>query len=73
MLGHRNEISYQDVNDLKYCSAIFTEALRLYPPVSNIDREISEEMTINGYKLPKGTLLAVNRDCLQNYQQQKYI
>ena len=32
VLGARTEITCQDVNELKYCSSIFKESLRLFPP-----------------------------------------
>lgn len=53
VLGKRTEVSYQDVTDLKYCSAIFKEALRLYPPAPSIGRKIKDKMSICGYELPK--------------------
>lgn len=59
VLGERTEITYQDVNDLKYCSAIFKEALRLYPPAANLLRSVPEKMSIKGYEIPKGTFLWV--------------
>ena len=63
VLGERNQITYQDANDLKYCNSIFKEALRLYPPVPSVLRESTEEMVINGYTIPKGTFLDVSLIC----------
>ena len=59
VLGERTEITYQDVNELKYCSAIFKETLRMYPPVDMIGRHVTEEITCNGRILPKDTDLFV--------------
>lgn len=59
VLGERTEITYQDVNELKYCSAIFKEALRLFPPASPITRHIKDSATICGYKIPSDTPLMV--------------
>ena len=59
VLGERTEITYQDVNKLKYCSNIFKEALRMYSPVVIIFRYTTEDMTINGIKVPKGTTIGV--------------
>jgi cholesterol 24(S)-hydroxylase len=60
VLGERTEVTYQDVNDLKYCSAIFKEALRLYPPVTNVARKLTEDMTVDGIDLPKKTYIWVH-------------
>lgn len=61
VLGQRTEVTYQDVNELKYCSGIFKEALRLYPPAVNISRCSSEKIEINGYEIPKNTFMTVNK------------
>ena len=60
VLGERTEISFQDVGELKYCSAIFKEALRLFPPAANVLRSVPEEMSIRGYEIPKGAFLWVH-------------
>ena len=60
VLGERTDMNYQDVNDLKYCSAIFKEALRLYPPAPLVTRQIKESITIKGIKIPSETQLFVS-------------
>ncbi len=55
VLGERTHISYQDAIYLKYCNCIFKESLRLYPPVPMTSRLTTEEMIVNGFKIPKGT------------------
>ncbi len=62
VIGEKNEITYQDSIDLKYCSAIFKETLRLYPPVPILGRETQDEMHINGYFIPKNTAIFVSFD-----------
>lgn len=59
VLGERSEITYQDINELKYCSAIFKEVLRLYPPVGTLTRETNEEMIVNNVRIPSGTTIMV--------------
>ena len=59
VLGERTEVTFQDINDLKYCSAIFKEALRLYPPAPQLFRYTPEEVTIQEIKVPKSTPLWV--------------
>lgn len=60
VLGEREDVTYQDVNELKYCSAIFKEALRLYPPAPNLTRQLPEPFTILGCQIPEGTQLFVS-------------
>ena len=43
----------EDITKLKYIGAVFKEALRLYPPGAIVGRQITEEMTINGMKIPE--------------------
>ena len=59
VLGERTEVTFQDVAELKYCSAIFKEALRLYPPAPQVNRIVPEEIVINGLTIPKDTPLWV--------------
>ena len=59
VLGARTEITYQDVNELKYCSSIFKESLRLFPPADALQRETVDEMIINGYNIPPNTNVIV--------------
>ena len=60
VLGERTEVTYQDVADLKYCSAIFKESLRLYPPAPNVSRYTPEDIDIQGVKVPKHTPIIVS-------------
>ena len=55
VLGERTEVTFQDVNELKYCSAIFKETLRLYPPATHVLRVTPEDIDVNGTKVPKDT------------------
>ena len=59
VLGERSEITYQDVNELKYCSAIFKESLRLYPPAPAISRQTKDVLTVNGCEIPENSQLIV--------------
>ena len=59
VLGERTEVTFADVNQFKYCTAIFKETLRLYPSVPFVSRISDKEMTINGYKIPKDTSFLV--------------
>jgi cytochrome P450 len=58
VLGGRTP-SLRDVPKLPYTSAVFAEALRLYPPVPILSREASQDVIFQGRKIPKGSLLFV--------------
>jgi cytochrome P450 len=49
-----------DVPRLQYTSAVFNEALRLYPPASAFGRRPLEDVVIGGYRIPKGTSVFVS-------------
>ena len=66
VLGERTEVTFQDINELKYCSAIFKEALRLYPPAPSINRATPEDIEIKGYKVPKNSTLWVKKKNTNN-------
>ncbi len=59
-MGNRPFITYQDAIDLKYCSSIFKETLRLYPPSPLQLRVNTDEMNISGYNIPVNSLISVS-------------
>jgi hypothetical protein len=59
-VGKRSEISYQEISELKYCSAVFKEALRLWPPVAFLSRTCTHEWEVDGYYVPKDTFIVVS-------------
>lgn len=61
VLGERTEVTFKDFSDLKYCAAIFKEALRLYPPLPQVFRFTPEEITIRGFRVPKNSSLWVEQ------------
>ena len=60
VLGERTEVTFQDASELKYCTAIFKEALRLFPPAPSVNRFATEEVDIHEIKIPKNTPLWVH-------------
>ena len=59
VLDGRELLEYDDLKELKYTQWCIKEAMRLYPPVFAISRLSSEDMELDGYKIPKGVHLSI--------------
>lgn len=60
-VGHERLISDSDLPNLPYLRSVANEALRLYPPVPVIlPHYSSEDCVVEGYTIPKNTILLVN-------------
>ncbi len=46
-----------DLPQLSYTNSVIKEAMRLYPPVTDVSREATQDCEIGGYSIPKGTTL----------------
>ncbi|XP_022909912.1 cytochrome P450 4C1-like [Onthophagus taurus] len=49
-----------ELNDLQYLECCIKEALRIYPSVPIIARKLTEEIVIDGYKIPKNVYCSVH-------------
>ncbi|OVA15437.1 Cytochrome P450 [Macleaya cordata] len=60
-VGKERQVDDSDIKNLTYLQAIIKETLRLYPagPLS-APRESTDDCTVAGYHIPKGTRLIVN-------------
>jgi cytochrome P450 len=50
-----------DISGLRYLTCVLTEAMRLYPPVYILGREAVGEIQIDGYRLPRGTVMLMSQ------------
>ncbi len=51
---------FEDYQSLKYTEAIFAESIRIYPPVWGLGRLAVEDYEIDGYQIPRGSLVLVS-------------
>ena len=65
VLSNRDDVEYEDLNQLDYIGCVFKEALRLYPPASGTARVISKNTTICGYPISQGTNISISFYCIQ--------
>jgi cytochrome P450 len=57
VLGKQNA-QFEHLSDLKYTEMVVKESMRLLPPVWTLNnRQANEDITINGYHIPKGKVL----------------
>ncbi|OIT38992.1 cytochrome p450 82c4 [Nicotiana attenuata] len=61
IVGKDRWVEESDIKNLVYLQAIVKEALRLYPPAPlSVPHESVEDCVVNGYHIPKGTVLLSN-------------
>lgn len=52
-------VTIEDIKQLKYLDCVIKEALRLYPPIPLIARELGEDIRIEKHTIPKGAVSLV--------------
>ena len=60
MIGQKSSIDFDDLGKLEYCSWVLKETLRLYPPSTMTFRELAKNHTVDGYNIPRGTVMVVS-------------
>jgi cytochrome P450 len=54
VLGDDGMATKENVRELPYTTKVIKESLRLYPSVFHSSREAKEDVTFDGYRIPKG-------------------
>ncbi|KAK9501327.1 hypothetical protein O3M35_012063 [Rhynocoris fuscipes] len=54
-----NELTYDVINSMTYLDMVLSETLRLYPPLSRIDRTVTKPIDLNGLKLDYNMRIAI--------------
>ncbi|KVH94592.1 cytochrome P450 [Cynara cardunculus var. scolymus] len=60
VVGNERLVQESDAPNLPYIQAIIKEALRLHPPIPMLIRKSIEDVSVQGYDIPAGTMLFVN-------------
>ncbi|EDV25750.1 uncharacterized protein TRIADDRAFT_23953 [Trichoplax adhaerens] len=63
--GVDDDLSYEQIFELKYLDMVITETLRLYPPIPIIIREVAQDCTIGDYQFVAGTSIMLSTYALQ--------
>ena len=51
---------FENLNQLPYLDMVLKESLRIFPSVPSIGRVLTEDVTLRGYKIPKGCNVGVS-------------
>jgi cytochrome P450 len=55
-----NRLGFSHLRQLRYVQAVVQETLRLYPPIPVIPRAAINDTTIEGYHIPRGSMLFIS-------------
>ena len=53
-------ISFEDIQKMKYLKQVVNECSRMMPAAPEVDKETNQEMFIDDFFIPKGTMIAIN-------------
>nr|QTI96764.1 deoxyshikonin hydroxylase [Echium plantagineum] len=61
VVGRGRRVDISDINKLDYLQAVVKETFRIRPPGALlVPREFTDDCTVGGYHIPKGTMLFIN-------------
>ncbi|KAM4662407.1 cholesterol 24-hydroxylase-like [Discoglossus pictus] len=60
VIGSKRDLEYEDLGKLQYLSQVLKETLRLYPTAPGTSRELTEEMVIEGVRIPPCDTIGFN-------------
>uniref|UniRef100_A0A6I8QHN4 Cholesterol 24-hydroxylase n=1 Tax=Xenopus tropicalis TaxID=8364 RepID=A0A6I8QHN4_XENTR len=60
VIGSKRDIEYEDLGKLQYLSQVLKETLRLYPTAPGTSRGLTEDMVIDGVKVPENVTIMLN-------------
>lgn len=61
--------AFTDIPDLEFTEAVVREALRLYPPLTDLYREPTETTTLGGYEVPKDATVMLSTYRLHRHEE----
>ena len=61
VLGSKEYVEFEDLGKLKYLGQVLQESLREYPVVGGPSRVLEKELTVGGYRLPKGNMVITEK------------
>jgi len=64
VLGEGKEVTSEMLSELKYLDIVLKESLRVYPSVPFVQRELTEDVVLDGETIPAGTMVEVNINIL---------
>lgn len=56
--------TYASLPSLPYATACIAEAMRLYPPAWILEREVTDELVLDGYRIPAGSIVVASQYAL---------
>eukprot|EP01080_Neovahlkampfia_damariscottae_P000618 gene618-8122_t len=56
----KKSISFNDIEKMKYIKQVVNECARMMPVAPEVDKETNQDMFIDDFFLPKGTMIAIN-------------